>query len=178
MVKSGKKWGKVVENGKIFHMFVIKKKRTTTIMTFFTSEYECKLDAKGRLTLPSKVKANLPDDGQTELVLGRGFDKCLMLYSMVEFNKIYAKIAGLSGFNEENRRLQRTFFRGISNLELDANGRFLIPKSLMAYAQLDRQAIIVGMGNHLEIWNPELYDQYLINDPEEFNTMAKDKLDG
>ncbi len=146
-------------------------------MTFFTGEYESKLDAKGRLVLPSKIKSLLPEDSQTELVLGRGFDKCLFLYSSVEFNKILARIAGLSGFNEENRRLQRTFFRGTTTLELDANGRFLIPKSLMAYGELDREVVIVGMGNHVEIWNPELYQENLISDPVEFNELAKSKLD-
>ena len=146
-------------------------------MTFFTSEYECKLDAKGRLVLPSKIKGNLPEVSGTEMVLGRGFDPCLMLYSMVEFNKIYSRIAGLSGFNEENRRLQRTFFMGISTVELDANGRFLIPKTLMGYGQLEKEVVLVGMGNHIEIWNPEIYHQHLINDPKEFNDLAKNKLD-
>ena len=107
-------------------------------MTFFTSEYECKLDAKGRLVLPAKIKSNLPEVTGTEMILGRGFDQCLFLYSTVEFNKIYSRIAGLNNFNEENRRLQRTFFMGITTVELDANGRFLIPKSLQKYANLDR----------------------------------------
>jgi len=177
MVKSGKKWVKMVGNGKIFFMFAIKKKRTKAIMTFFAGEYESKLDAKGRLVLPSKIKANLPEESATDLVIGRSFDRCLFLYSTVEFNKIYARIAGLSGFNEENRRLQRTFFMGISNVELDANGRFLIPKSLLKYAELEKEIVLVGMGNHVEIWNPEHYQNNLINDSEEFNAMAKEKLD-
>ena len=146
-------------------------------MTFFTSEYECKLDAKGRLVLPSKIKSNLPEGVGTEMILGCGFDQCLFLYSKVEFNKIYSKIAGLNNFNEENRRLQRTFFMGISAVELDANGRFLIPKTLQKYAQLDREAILVGMGNHIEIWDPGLYAKHLIADRREFNELAKSKLD-
>lgn len=146
-------------------------------MTFFTSEYECKLDAKGRLVLPAKIKSNLPEVSGTEMILGRGFDQCLFLYSTVEFNKIYARISGLNNFNEENRRLQRTFFMGISTIELDANGRFLIPKSLQKYANLEKEAVLVGMGNHVEIWEPELYHHHLINDRVEFNEMAKDKLD-
>ncbi len=147
------------------------------IMTFFTSEYECKLDAKGRLVLPAKIKNNLPEVSGAEMVLGRGFDQCLTLYSQVEFNKIYSQIAGLSGFNEENRRLQRTFFMGISSIELDANGRFMIPKPLLKYADLDKEVTVVGMGNHIEIWNPDIYHSYLINDPKEFNDLAKNKLD-
>ncbi|MDH5382401.1 MAG: division/cell wall cluster transcriptional repressor MraZ [Cyclobacteriaceae bacterium] len=147
-------------------------------MTFFTSEYESKLDSKGRIVLPAKIKNNLPEEAGSEVVIGRGFDKCIFLYSMVEYNKIYAKIAALSGFNEENRKLKRTYFQGISVVELDANGRFLIPKLLLAYSGIERDAVVVGMGNYVEIWNPGLYYESLINDPQEFNALAQEKLDG
>jgi MraZ protein len=74
-------------------------------MVFFSSEYECKLDAKGRLVLPAKIKSNLPASSGNEIVLRRGFEPCLVAYPLVEFNKIYSKIAGLNEFNEEYRRL-------------------------------------------------------------------------
>ena len=146
-------------------------------MSFFTSEYECKLDAKGRLVLPSKIKGNLPEASGNELVLRRGFEPCLILYPMVEFKKIYSKISGLNEFNEEYRKLQRNFFRGNATVELDGTGRFLIPKLMINYAQLQKEAIVVGMGNRIEIWNPEQYNQYLINDPGEFSALAQKYLD-
>lgn len=146
-------------------------------MSFFTSEYECKLDAKGRLVLPSKIKGNLPDASGNELVLRRGFEPCLILYPMVEFKKIYSKISGLNEFNEEYRKLQRNFFRGNATVELDGTGRFLIPKLMINYAELQKEAIVVGMGNRIEIWNPEQYNKYLINDPGEFSALAQKYLD-
>jgi MraZ protein len=146
-------------------------------MSFFTSEYECKLDAKGRLVLPAKIKGNLPEASGNELVLRRGFEPCLILYPMVEFKKIYSKISGLNEFNEEYRKLQRNFFKGIATVELDGTGRFLIPKLMTNYAQLQKEAIVVGMGNRIEIWNPEQYDKYLINDPGEFSALAQKYLD-
>ncbi|MDH5396501.1 MAG: division/cell wall cluster transcriptional repressor MraZ [Cyclobacteriaceae bacterium] len=146
-------------------------------MTFFTSEYECKLDAKGRLVLPARIKSNLPGASGNELVIQRGFDPCLILYPMVEFNKIYSKIAGLSEFNEEYRKFQRNFFRGSSTVELDANARLLVPKPMLQYAQLKKEVIVIGMGNKIEIWNPELYNQQLIDDPAEFSDMARKLLD-
>ena len=178
MSKSGKKWCKVVGNGKIFHMFAWEKLPKLTGMTFFNSEYECKLDAKGRLVLPSRIKSALPETGGNELVIRRGFDQCLILYPMVEFNKLFSKIAGLSEFNEENRKLQRNFFRGSSTVELDGNGRFLIPKNMQEYAKLEREAIVIGMGNRIEIWEPKLYENQLIEDPGEFSDLAKKYLDG
>ena len=173
--KSGEKWWIMV--GKYLCLF-LRRSVHTVIMTFFTGEYECKLDAKGRLTLPAKVKGNLPEDTGTELMIGKSFDRCLFLYTMVEYKKIIARIAGLSEFDKESRVLKRTFLTGCQSVEPDANGRFLIPKSFMGYAGLDRQAVLVGMGNHLEIWNPESFRDSLITDPEEFSALAKEKLDG
>lgn len=146
-------------------------------MAFFTSEYECKIDAKGRLVLPAKIKANLPESSGNELVVRRGFEPCLILYPMVEFKKIYSKIAGLNEFNEEYRKLQRNFFRGSSVVELDNNGRFLIPKLMLNYASLEKDAVVVGMGNKVEIWNPAVYEQHLISDPTEFSQLAQKYLD-
>ena len=145
-------------------------------MTFFTSEYESKLDAKGRLVLPARVKAQLPE-GDSELVLRRGFELCLILYPLVEFKKVFSKISGLSEFNEESRTLQRNFFSGTATVELDNNGRFLIPKNLLAYAQLEKEIILVGMGNKVEIWNPTIYEKYLIKDPGELSKLAQKHLE-
>ena len=146
-------------------------------MAFFTSEYECKLDAKGRLVLPAKIKANLPEASSTELVLRRGFEPHLIVYPMLEYKKIHKKISSLSEFNAEQRKLKRNFFRSISTVELDSAGRFLIPKSMLAHAKLEKQAIVVGMGNTIEIWNPEVYEDYLINDPSEYSELAQRFLD-
>lgn len=146
-------------------------------MGFFSSEYDCKLDAKGRIVLPAKIKSNLPETSGNELVLRRGFEPCLVLYPTMEFKKIYNRIVGLNEFNEEYRRLQRNFFRGNTEVELDANGRFLIPKSMLRFAQIEREATVVGMGNRVEIWNPDLYEEYLIKDPGEFSDLAQKYLD-
>jgi MraZ protein len=145
-------------------------------MTFFTSEYECKLDAKGRLVLPSRIKAQLPEGGQ-ELVIRRGFEQCLILYPMVEFKKVFSKISGLSEFNEEYRKLQRNFFSGTVTVELDSNGRLLIPKNMLTYAAVDKDAILVGMGNKVEIWNPSIYEKHQISDPGELSKLAQKHLE-
>ena len=144
-------------------------------MTFFTSEYESKLDAKGRLVLPARIKAQLPE-GDAELVIRRGFEPCLIIYPMVEFKKVFSKISGLSEFNEEYRKLQRNFLSGVVTVELDSNGRFLIPKNMLVYAQIDKDAILVGTGNKVEIWNPSIYEKHLIQDPGELSKLAEKYL--
>lgn len=145
-------------------------------MAFFTSEYECKLDAKGRLVLPAKIKASLPETSGGELVVRRGFEPCLVVYPFTEYKKIYSKVASLNEFNEEYRKLQRNFFRGNTQVDLDNNGRFLIPKTMLRFANLDKEVIVVGMGNRIEIWNPETYEDYLIQDQSEFSKLAEKYL--
>jgi MraZ protein len=146
-------------------------------MTFFTSEYECKLDSKGRLVLPARIKAQLPsEDGGGELVIRRGFEQCLIVYPMVEFKKVFSKISGLNEFNEEYRKLQRNFLSGVVTVELDNNGRFLIPKNMLTYAQIDKEAILVGTGNKVEVWNPAIYEKHLIQDPGELSKLAEKYL--
>jgi MraZ protein len=142
-------------------------------MSFFTSEYDCKLDAKGRLALPSKVRAALPDSASEELVMRRGFEPCLVLYPMLEYKKIYSRVRSLNEFNEEFRKFQRSFFRGNVDVELDGAGRINIPKRMMEFASLEKEVILVGLGNRIEIWNPELYEQYLIQDSSEYSKMAE-----
>ena len=144
-------------------------------MAFFSGEYESKLDAKGRLVLPSRIKSQLPE-GEQELVIRKGFEPCLILYPMVEFKKVFSKISGLNEFNEEYRKLQRNFLSGVVTVELDGSGRFLLPKNMLTYAQIDKDAMLVGMGNKVEIWNPEIYEKHLISDPGELSKLAEKYL--
>ncbi len=145
-------------------------------MGFFSGEYDCTVDAKGRMVLPARIKSNLPDIDAGNVVLTRGFESCIVLYSQTEFKKIYSKVSGLNEFSEEYRVFQRNFFRGINEVELDSNGRLLIPKMLMAHAQLEKDITVVGMGNRVEIWSPDLYQNFLIQDSSEFAQLAEKYL--
>lgn len=147
-------------------------------MTFFTSEYVCKLDAKGRLVLPARIKVQLPepDGGVRELAIRRGFEQCLIIYPMVEFKKVFSKISALNEFNEEHRKLQRNFLSGVITVELDNNGRLLIPRNVLAHAQVDKDVMLVGTGSKVEIWNPSIYEKHQIQDPGELSKLAEKYL--
>ena len=146
-------------------------------MTFFTGKYESKLDTKGRLVLPSKFKGQLPEDGGSELIIQQGFEPCLYIYPMLEFKKVLSKVSGLSDFNEENRQLQLNFFSSISTVELDVNGRFLLQKNMLSYAQLQKDVILIGMGNKILVWDPMVYEKHLIKDQKEYSKLAEKHLD-
>ena len=148
------------------------------MMSFFTGEYDCKLDAKGRLALPSRVKVALPDVANQELIIRQGFEACLVLYPMSEYEKIINRVRALSEFNAEYRKFQRSFFRGNADITPDGFGRINIPRRMMEYAGLDRKVILVGLGNRVEIWDPDVYEGNLINDVSEYSKLAEKYLAG
>jgi MraZ protein len=142
-------------------------------MASFISEFKCKLDPKGRLVLPAKFKAALPETLGNELVLRRGEDPCIVVYPKVEFKKLYNKVSALSDFNPTERKFKRQFLSGLSEVELDNSGRFLIVKQMLEWAGIDKEAILVGMGTNIEIWDPVKYQQYSSMDHEEFSGLAE-----
>ena len=148
-----------------------------THMAFFTSEYECKLDAKGRLVLPAKIKTNLPEVSTSDLVLRKGFESNLILYPMLEYKKLHHKISALSEFNPEQRKLKRIFFRSIAQVEMDSAGRILIPKTMLAHSKIEKETLLIGMGNYIEIWNPDEFENSLGADGNEYSDLAQKYLD-
>lgn len=125
------------------------------------------------MVLPAKFKSNLPKASEGSIVLTRGFEPCITVYPLQEWQKIFERVAALDEFNPEYRRFQRNFLRGNTEIELDKSGRFLVPRTMARYAQLEREAILIGIGNRIEIWNPDLYEEFLINDQEEFSALAQ-----
>jgi MraZ protein len=146
-------------------------------MAFFTSEHECKLDAKGRLVLPSRLKSVLPEASKKSIIIRKGFEPNLIIYPLHEFQNIYTRINSLNEFSSEQRKLKRNLFSSISQVDLDSNGRFLLPKSMISHTGLEKDVILVGMGNVIELWSPYNYNKYLINDANEFSKLAQKYLD-
>tara|TARA_B100000678_G_scaffold170163_1_gene141902 strand:- start:275 stop:718 length:444 start_codon:yes stop_codon:yes gene_type:complete len=146
-------------------------------MAFFTGEHECKLDAKGRLVLPSRLKSVLPKASKSSIIIRKGFEPNLIIYSLHEFQNIYTRINSLNEFSSEQRKLKRNLFSSISQVDLDSNGRFLIPKNMIKHTKLKKDVILIGMGNIIEVWSPGLYNKNLISSSKEFSNLAQKYLD-
>ncbi len=142
----------------------------------FNSQYDSKLDPKGRLVLPAKIKAAIPEANGTSLMLRMAEDKCLALYTMNEYKKLEGQIKSLSINNPEQRMLQRSFFISSVEVELDSAGRLLIPKVYQAYAGLEKEVVVVGMGTRIELWHPEKYQQNIIADPADLSNLMEKYL--
>lgn len=119
-------------------------------MIRFYGTIEIKLDAKGRLALPTKFRSEFPND---KLVITKGYEPCLTIYPVDEFEKVFGEITALSDFVEENRVLKRSVIPNSAELELDSSGRILIPRTLLALGGIDKEVKMLGMGNYIEVWN-------------------------
>ena len=129
------------------------------------------------LTLPSRLKSVLPAASMKNIIIRKGFEPNLILYPLNEFQNIYSRINSLNEFSSEQRKLKRNLFSSISQVELDSNGRFLLPKSMVLHCNLDKDVILVGMGNIIELWSAKKYGKFLIDDSHEFSKLAQKYLD-
>ncbi len=112
------------------------------------------LDVKGRMTMPTRYRTRLQETCSSLMVLTIDTEApCLLLYPLPEWETIEAKISSLSSFNKATRRIQRLLIGHATEVELDSNGRLLIPPPLRQYAKLDKQLMLVGQGKKFEIWD-------------------------
>ena len=144
-----------------------------------TGEFECKLDAKGRMTLPAALKRQLPEVEQEGLVINRGFEKHLVFYTKSEWAKSTAKLAKLNRYKAKNRQFIRTFTRGHTELSLDAAGRVLLPKSLVDYAGIGSEVVLLCQFDQIEIWAKDAYTAlWEAEDTDDFAALAEEVMGG
>lgn len=120
------------------------------------------LDAKGRMALPSKHRESLLADGDGRLVVTiDANERCLLLYALGEWEKVQAQLESLSNMKRSARLIQRLLIGHATDVELDANGRLLLPPMLREYARLEKKLVLLGQSNKIEIWSEELWQQRL-----------------
>lgn len=143
-------------------------------MSGLIGEYNCKLDGKGRLSLPSKLRAQFPESAGDYLVINRGFEKCLVLYTKEDWLKETAKLNAVDDFmSPEIRRFKRIFTNGANLLQIDNAQRILIPKKLIEYADLNDDVVLSANGSKVEIWSQKLYDTELTVNSDELSQLAQ-----
>ena len=147
-------------------------------MSQLIGEFDCKLDAKGRLMVPSGLKKQLPAVDAEGLVIHRGFEKHLTIYAKAEWDKITAELAELNSFEKKTREFIRYFTRGATELSLDASGRVLLPKSLLEYAGIGAEVVLACQFDKIEVWAKDVYDTQLDNEPENFANLAEEVMGG
>jgi len=119
-------------------------------------EYSHSLDTKGRLAIPARFRKKLAIGA----VVTRGLDNCLFLYTKEEWAKLAEKLASLPISQAKSRAFSRLMLAGAMDVKIDKQGRILIPDYFRHYAQLNREAVIAGLYNRLEIWDAEIWKKY------------------
>jgi MraZ protein len=138
--------------------------------------YECKVDAKGRLMLPTTLKKQL---GSLEggFVLKRSvFQPCLELFPMSEWDKMMLKINKLNRFVKKNNDFIRRFTAGVKMVEIDATGRLLIPKDLVVFARIEKDIVLNSAINIVEIWDKGCYENAIENATDDFAELAEEVM--
>ncbi len=120
------------------------------------------MDAKGRMAIPTKVRDALNSFSEGRIVVTANTEeRCLLVYPETQWQEILPKIESLPSFNKVARRAQRLLIGYATPLEMDANGRILVPPTLREYAGLDKRAMLVGQGKKLELWSEERWEAWL-----------------
>ena len=130
-------------------------------------EFHHNLDTKGRLILPAKIRENLGE----KFIITKGIDKCLFVYPLNEWESIIQKYRELPN-TKEARDFMRFFLSGASECEFDRLGRINISEPLLKYASLNRECVIIGVNERLEIWNKDLWDNFVLENEKNFSNIA------
>lgn len=148
MVESGKKWGDFM----------------------FMGEYHHTIDDKGRLIVPAKIRYELGSN----FVVTRGLDNCLFIYPNNEWSKVIDKYKELPN-TKDARKFMRFFLSGATISDFDKQGRVNISMPLINYAQLEKDCVIIGVNDHLEIWSKTNWDKFIEENEDDLSDIA-DKL--
>lgn len=135
----------------------------------FIGEYALSIDEKGRLALPKKFRAEMKKGA----VVTRGIDNCLFVYSMVEWEKLAAKIGSLPLSQKNTRAFSRLMLAGAMDVKLDGNGRVNLPDYLRAYAKVSKRVVVAGLLNRLEIWDEDAWKTYKENTEKQSEEIAE-----
>lgn len=139
--------------------------------------YECKADAKGRLMLPAALKKQLSPVMQNGFVLKRAvFQPCLEMYPMSEWDSLMQKVNKLNRFKKKNNDFIRRFTAGVKVIELDASGRLLIPKDLIAFAGISKELVVSSAVNIVEIWDKTNYEKAIDDAALDFADLAEEVM--
>ena len=137
-------------------------------------EYHHNIDDKGRLVIPTKYREELGD----EFIITRGIERCLYVYSKVEWEKLVSKLNTLPFTKKDARTFMRSFFSGATVCEFDKSGRINITSPLVSYAGLTKECVIIGVNDRLEIWSEEAFNKFLSDNSEQLEDIAEHLFEG
>ena len=145
-------------------------------MSSFKGSHSYSVDSKGRINIPAKLRKYVSPEANDTFVVTRGFEKCLFLYPLDEWNTLEGSIRELSPSNSQHRFITRTLLQYATETQLDGQSRVTIPKELMQFAGIEDQVLIVGVLERIEVWDPKEYDAYMKSQTDSYENVAQSVL--
>ena len=145
-------------------------------MAGLVGEFEVKLDEKGRFLFPSGLRKQLPPASQRDFMLNKGFEDCLTLYPLPEWEKVSARLSKMNLFKPNNRLFYRLFHQGAKQIALDNAGRVLIPTTLMERVGLLQEVMLIAYNDRIEIWDKSKYFNLIEGNMADFADLADDVM--
>jgi MraZ protein len=142
-------------------------------MAGFKGQAEYSIDSKGRVAIPAKMRNAMNPEAKGTFTMTRGFEHCVFLYPQDRWSEMEDEFSTLSPFNREARAFMRNVLRWAEEVTLDGQGRISLSKPLSEFANLSEKALIIGALDHIEIWDPDTFDSYLNEQPEDYETLAE-----
>lgn len=141
-------------------------------MSSFIGDYNCKIDAKGRLILPSAFKKQVSSDAQDQFVVKKDiYEDCLVLYPMDEWKRMVDILRSkINPYNKSHKQFLRGFYMDTAELSLDSSSRLTIPKKILSKIKVNKELKLVAQDDKIEIWNPETYERNF--DEHQFQDLA------
>ncbi|WP_055107464.1 division/cell wall cluster transcriptional repressor MraZ [Paenibacillus ihumii] len=139
----------------------------------FMGEFQHSIDDKGRIIIPAKFRDLLG----ASFVVTRGLDQCLFVYPMQEWAVLEQKLKALPLMKSDARAFTRFFFSGATECEWDKQGRVNLPGNLRQYAKLEKDCVVLGVSNRVEIWSRDTWEQYFQQSEDTFNDIAEKLVD-
>ena len=144
----------------------------------FIGSFKYSIDSKGRISIPARLRKYLnPDAGDTFVITRSTTARCLELYPMDQWKELTAeKLSKLNSFNPQEAQFIRMFLQEAAEDTLDTQARLLIPKNLIEFAGIQKEVLILGVVKKIEVWNPEIYEEYLSEYQTSFPEVAKEVM--
>ena len=139
----------------------------------FVGEYEFSLDDKGRITIPSKFRQAFKDG----IIVTKGFENCLFVFNKIQWNDFSKQIQQLKTLKRDARMLSRFIFGGATEDTIDKQGRVMVPSNLRRWAQFDKEIIIIGVSNRLEVWSRSNWQNTESVAAKKFSDIAEELAD-
>ncbi len=145
-------------------------------MSSFKGSYSYSVDSKGRINIPARLRKYVSTDANDTFIVTRGYDQCLYLYPQDEWTRLELEIRQLSSTNPKHRFFIRRLLEWATEAQLDGQFRIMLPKDLLQFAGIENDVLIIGVLEHIEVWNPRIYEAYLKTQDESYEAVAQTVL--